>query len=93
MEGVQLLDLYFDTAYADTITSTMYTVIRSLCVGCQRGKLSQKQHECFVIIQERTIDTILRRDIESRGRGIRSHSMGTECETRKRRLFRTDRFL
>ena len=47
MEGVQLLDLYFDTAYADTITSTMNTVIKTLCVGCQRGKLSQKQHECL----------------------------------------------
>ena len=47
MEGVQLLDLYFDTTYAETITSTMNTVIKTLCVGCQLGKLSQKQHECL----------------------------------------------
>lgn len=49
MNEVQLLDSYFEFFYAKEIVNNMYTVFKSNCVGCQRGKLSQLSHPCLTL--------------------------------------------
>ena len=42
-----LLESYFQYFYAKDIISRMYTVFKENCIGCERGYLSQRDHECL----------------------------------------------